>query len=198
MTDKQVKIINEKMHIIEPCVKFACDFLILPDIEVRFEDCPSARFPSMDNAAESGLRSDGQGLILINGPWFADRVNDHQDDVEFFIFHELRHLHQQKQIQLMDSGKRTREPLDIIKKWKNDFYNYIRNEGKDTQLANISQEIEVDANAYGIIMEMLYRDGRQPLLSIPKEASDLAEARLQRYIDTLPEFKRYSPKSNNV
>lgn len=82
MTDKQVKIINEKMHIIEPCVNFACDFLILPEIEVRFEDCPSARFPSMNNAAESGLRSDGQGLILINGPCEYSAKVEHPDRFE--------------------------------------------------------------------------------------------------------------------
>lgn len=198
LTEKQVELINIKASIIKPCVQFARRFLVLPEIEVSFKDCPSKNFPMMDNAAESSVGPDGCGHILINGPWFADRIKDHQDDVEFFIFHELRHIHQLTQIRLMTSGKKTRESVNDVQKWKDEFNGYMRNEGGDTQLENISQEVEIDANAYGIILETIYQNGRQPLLSIPAEAVNLAEKRLQCYIDTLPEFKDYSLKNNEV
>jgi len=75
-----------------------------------------------------------------------------------------------------------------MKLWKSNFDSYQRNEGGETQLVNVTQEIEVGANAYGILLEVLYRNGKAPLLSLPKEAFDLANERLQWYYDTLPEF----------
>lgn len=196
LTEEQMKLVNEKASIFETCVRFANNFLLLPDIDITFDDCPSRRFGTMDNAAESVLGSDGRGHVFINAVWFANRVEAHQDDVEFFLFHELRHIHQQYQIQLLRMGKKTREPREVVQTWKDGFEHYVRNEGGTSQLTNIFQEVEVDANAYGIILEMLYRNGRNPLLSIPEEANDLAEKRLQRYIDTLPEFKAYSKKQS--
>lgn len=197
LSKEQIELINNKSSIIEPCVKFARQFLALPSIDVSFDDCPSARFRTMDNAAEGGIDANGRGHIVINGPWFAERIEAHQDDVEFFIFHELRHIHQHTQIRLMVSGQSTRETANLVETWKDGFGNYVRNEGGDTQVINVSQEIEVDANAYGIILEMLYRNGKSPLLSIPAEALNLAEARLQNYIDTLPEFSKFSRKNAN-
>ena len=181
-------MINEKKSILEQCVLFAQRFLVLPSIEIRFDDCPSERFQTMYNAAESCLLPNGFGCIYFNTPWFAERIVDHQDDVEFFLFHELRHLHQINQINLLMSNKKTREPENIVRLWKKGFDNYTRNDGGESQLKNVAQEIEVDANAYGIILEILYRDGKHPLLSLPEEAFAPANERLQRYFDTLPEF----------
>ena len=190
LTKEQIKLINEKASIFEPCVAFARKFLVLPSIQIAFNDCPSAMFRTMDNAAESHITPDGSGCIYFNAPWFAERVTEHQDDVEFFLFHELRHLHQLNQIKLYVANEKTREPKDIVKLWKNCFENYQRNEGGKSQLANVTQEVEVDANAYGILLEVLYRNGRTPLLSLPGEAFDPANERLQRYYDTLPEFRQ--------
>lgn len=188
LTENQIEIINEKSSILEPCVTFAHRFLVLPTIEIRFEDCPSERFCTMDNAAESCFMPNGFGCVYFNAPWFAERVIDHQDDVEFFLFHELRHLHQLNQINLLMSNKKTREPENIVRLWKEGFENYKRNDGGETQLKNVTQEVEVDANTYGVILEILYRNGKIPLLSLPDEAFAPANERLQRYYDTLPEF----------
>lgn len=190
LTEEQIELINEKASIFEPCVAFAHKFLVLPSIEIAFIDCPSERFRTMDNAAESHIAANGSGYIYFNAPWFAERILEHQDDVEFFLFHELRHLHQQNQINILIANKRTREPKEIVQLWKNDFENYQRNEGGESQLANVTQEVEVDANAYGILLEIFYRNGRTPLLSLPKEALNPANERLQRYYDTLPEFRQ--------
>lgn len=188
LTEQQIQLINQKAEIFESCLEFANKYLILPNIEVAFDDCPSQRFLSMNNAAESWLGSDGVGRICFNGPWFAERINEHQDDVEFFFFHELRHLHQKLQIKFMSNGQKTREPLKTVKVWDDNFKNYQRNEGDSTQTANVTQEVEIDANAYGILLEILYRNGKAPLLSLPQEAFEPANERLQLYYDTLPEF----------
>ena len=190
LTKEQIDLINEKASTFEPCVTFAHKFLVLPSIQIAFNDCSSEMFRTMDNAAESHIASNGSGCVYFNAPWFAERILEHQDDVEFFLFHELRHLHQQNQINMLVANKRTREPKEIVQLWKNDFENYQRNEGGESQIANVTQEVEVDANAYGILLEVLYRNGRNPLLSLPKEAFNPANERLQRYYDTLPEFRQ--------
>lgn len=189
LREKQIALINEKASIFESCVAFAQRFLILPTIEISFRDCPSKMFRTMNNAAESHMAPDGKGYIFFNGPWFAERIIEHQDDVEFFLFHELRHLHQFHQVNLLTANQKTREPKELVMQWKDSLENYQRNEGGATQLANVVQEVEVDANAYGMLLEILYRNGRLPSLSLPDEAFDLANERLQRYFETFPEFQ---------
>lgn len=191
LTEEQIILINNKSTIFEPCVSFARKYLVLPSIQIAFNDCPSEMFRTMDNAAESYIAADGSGYIYFNAPWFAERITDHQDDVEFFLFHELRHLHQFNQINLLVEKKKTREPIETVKLWKACFDNYQRNEGGETQITNVTQEVEVDANAYGILLEVLYRKGRTPLLSLPDEAFDPANKRIQYYFDTLPEFSHF-------
>lgn len=40
------------LSLVEKCIDFARQFMVLPEpIEVYFDDCPSRRFPTMDNAA---------------------------------------------------------------------------------------------------------------------------------------------------
>lgn len=193
LSKEQAELINNKSSIIEPCVKFAGQFLVLPDIEVFFDDCPSARFHTMDNAAESGIDVDGHGHIAINAPWFADRIEEHQDDVEFFIFHELRHIHQHTQIRLMVSGNKTREPISTVTEWIAGFDGYVRNDGGKSQTVNVTQEVEIDANAYGIALVNMYHadDDLEIHLSIPEEADKVAWPRAQQYIDTLPEILKF-------
>lgn len=198
LQQNHIDLINDKTFVIEACVKFADKYLILPKIEVAYDNCPSARFPTMDNAAESYLDDQGIGHIWINGVWFVERINQHQDDVEYFVFHELRHLHQLNQIRLLRKGNKIRDSKEVVEKWKSNFDNYIRNNGGESQCENIRQEVEVDATAYGVILDILYHNGKQPLLSVPKELIDLADERLQRYIDTLPEFKEHSFVQNNL
>lgn len=189
LTQQQIQIINENASIFQPCVEFAAKYLMLPEIEIQFDDCPSSRFRSMCNAAESNLERDGVGRIWFNGPWFAERIHDHQDDVEFFLFHELRHLHQKMQIRLLLANRNTRESEGTVMGWKMGFENYQRNEGSATQSANVTQEVEIDANAYGMILTKLYRNGQEPNLSLPEEAYRPASVRRGFYLHVLPEFQ---------
>ena len=55
----------------------------------------------------------------------------------------------------MAANKKTREPVEIVKVWKDGFDNYQRNDGGESQFTNVTQEIEIDANAYGIILFVL-------------------------------------------
>ena len=57
LTKKQIDLINAKASIFEPCVEFAHRFLVLPSIQIAFCDCPSAKFRTMDNAAERSASS---------------------------------------------------------------------------------------------------------------------------------------------
>ena len=190
MTEQQIQIINDKSAIFQPCAEFARKYLTLPlSIEIRFDDCPSEKFRTMRNAAESNLDPDGVGRIWFNGPWFAERVFAHQDDVEFFLFHELRHLHQKMQIHLMLNNQRTKESRETITGWKHGFENYHRNEGADTKTANVTQEIEIDANAYAMALTKKYRNGQMPNLSLPREAYDPAAARCAFYLFAFPELR---------
>ena len=59
-----MKLVNEKASIFETCVRFANNFLLLPDIDITFDDCP--RVGTIDNAAESVLGVDGRGYVFIN------------------------------------------------------------------------------------------------------------------------------------
>ena len=111
------------LELVQNCINYARSFMTLPEpIESYFEDCPSDRFKTMDNAAE------GCGnKLYFNKPWFTgqDRWENHRVDIEFFIFHELRHLHQHYEIALSDSNNTVHEDISTIVSWKNGFINYV-------------------------------------------------------------------------
>lgn len=182
------------LELVQKCISFAREFMELPDpIEVYFEDCPSNRFRTMNNAAE------GSGnKLYFNKPWFTgqDRWENHKDDIEFFIFHKLRHLHQHCEIALADKKAPLHESKEIVTLWKSGFINYTRNDGGDTQLINLSQKVEIDANAYALCLSNLFRIHNDDGLyfSVPEEAMDLAEPRAEQYYQTRPELKRYLDK----
>ena len=109
-----MKLVNEKASIFETCVRFANNFLFLPDIDITFDDCPSPRFGTMDNAAESVLGLDGRGHILRCVAWectslavqlpisriqalncigginnFSDRCGELEDRTDAIILHRV-------------------------------------------------------------------------------------------------------------
>lgn len=117
-------------------------------------------------------------------------------NVEFFIFHELRHLHQHYEIALSDSNNTVHEDISTIVSWKNGFINYTRNEGGSTQAVNLSQEVEIDANAYALCLSNMLHisDNIELRFSVPQEAMDLADPRSRQYYENRPELKRYIDK----
>lgn len=179
------------LKLVENCILFARKFLTLPEqINIYFEDCPSERFPTFVNAAES----DHQGNVWFNKDWFTgkDRWNNHKDDIEFFVFHELRHMHQFCSISNYANGKNISEDPKTIQKWINEFNNYKRNTGGDSQNENLMQEVEIDANAYAILLSNLYHfgDGTELHFSTPEHALDVAMERIEAY-QNKPEIQRF-------
>lgn len=181
---------GEYLELVQNCINYARSFMTLPEsIESYFEECPSDRFKTMDNAAE------GCGnKLYFNKPWFTgqDRWENHRVDIEFFIFHELRHLHQHYEIALLDGNNTEHEDISTIVSWKNGFTNYTRNEGGSTQTVNLSQEVEIDANAYALCLSNMlhFSDNIELRFSVPQEAMDLAEPRSRQYYENRPELKR--------
>ena len=170
------------LKLVENCILFARKFLTLPEqINIYFEDCPSERFPTFVNAAESSFPNN----ILFNKVWFTDedRWNNHKVDIECFVFHELRHLHQYCMCDNYIKEHKTNEDPKTIQKWAEELYNYKRNTGADSQSDNLMQEIEIDANAYAILLSNLYhlRDSTEMCFSVPQEAQNIAYMRLDVY-----------------
>lgn len=184
-------ITGSNLQIIKNCINFvrANDFLLLPDsLNYYFEDCPSARFPTMDNACESNSKE-----LIFNKPWFLKRTTEHKADLEFFIFHELRHVHQLHSIDLFLNGCQCKDKPETIVTWKQGFERYVKNTGGSSQNLNVSQEVEIDANAFGLcLVNLLHLEDSEDLsLSLPEEAARLAEPRSELYYDNNPKFKDY-------
>lgn len=182
-------ITGYNLEVINNCVEFARRFLLLPDsIDFLFDECPSPRFPTMNNAAEGNIQS-----ICFNKPWFLQRIDEHRDDLEFYIFHELRHVHQQYSIFLLAHARHINDDVATIEQWKFGFNNYIRNVDADTEKINVAQEVEIDANAYAMCLLNLMHidDDNDLILSLPVEVSALCSERSGRYYRTKPELKRF-------
>ena len=188
------QIVGFEQVFVSMCIDFARQFLILPDtINMYFDDCPSKRFSSEFNAAES----DNQNIYL-NKRWYRNHIEDHHADVAFFVFHELRHMHQLMSIDRLQRGLPVQEPKDTIFEWRNNYNNYVRNVDADSQEINIKQPIELDANAYGIclmhIYYQLYLDKADADLrvSLPESIIDLSYERAQEYAYSKEEIIRYT------
>lgn len=182
---------NPYLKLVENCICFARQFLNIPDqINIYFENCPSERFPTSVNVAES----DHQGNVWFNKEWFTgkDRWNNHKDDIEFFVFHELRHMHQFCMCVNYTNGHKVSEEPKTIQKWINELNNYKRNTGDESQNYNMMQEVEIDANAYAILLSNLYHleDEIELHFSTPEHALDVAMERIKAY-EKKPEIHRF-------
>lgn len=172
----------------EKCIAYARRFMLLPQtVELYYDDCPSPRFPCAHNAAESAGNK-----IWFNKQWVYERIGPHREDVAFYLFHELRHLYQQAAIGLWQVKKELREPLMVLRSWRNDFTNYIRNVDAATQEQNLRQDIERDANAYALILTILYFNKPNGVrLSLPAPALEQADKDMIPYLRDRDEFKPY-------
>ena len=185
---EKIKGANRKL--IQNAVDFARKFMKIPeDIELYFEDCPSERFPNENNAAEGEIDK-----IVFNKVWFYRSRNDHKDDIEYFVFHELRHTYQLNEIGLMMNGMQIHEKISLIETWKEGFENYIPNVDKVTQSLNFHQEVEQDAYGYGLALLDMYYIKRHDFrfrYSMTEEVFQIADSRSRKYRKELPEFQRY-------
>lgn len=182
-------ITGDNLSIVKSCENFARRFLLLPDrIDFYFDSCPSPRFPTMSNAAESEINT-----IFLNKPWFLQRTTEHRDDLEFFVFHELRHIHQFNSILRNNCGEKCNDDPATVMKWQQGFVQYTRNEDSASELVNIAQEVEIDANAYALcLLNLLHLDDELEIhLSLPTEAVELSEPRSHHYYRSKPELRSF-------
>ena len=184
------------------CVCFASKFMELPPVRFFLEECPTKMFPTEVNNAQgqigkltsdTGEEYEG-GIIVFNRRWLEPRWAEHKDDIQFYIFHELRHLNQLLSVLQLDNGGIFKEKRKIVSNWKDCFENYIRNNGDvESQNLNMAQEVERDANAYGLCLIYLYHPEPDFELwySLPEKEYQLANKRKKWYWQVKPEFVSY-------
>lgn len=93
-----------------------------------------------------------QGNILhVNENWL-NRMNITKDETELrmLIYHEVRHYYQIQQIAKYTNKQPVNEDVLRIMQWKYNFENYISNTNEN--LSYYNQHVEIDANAFGILM----------------------------------------------
>lgn len=185
--------------------RFARQFLYLPD-DIRFEfaHCPSPRFPTLSNASETiNLLSVPQLtdriVVFFNYEWCElNRANNREFDIEFFVFHELRHIHQYMSVARSNARREGNEAVKlqypetarVVEQWRADFLTYKRNVG-DNVKENVTQAIEVDANAYALVLLNLLHieDDISLEVSMDPNVSELAEKKMVEFMSSRKEIQ---------
>ena len=179
--------------LVHECLSFTEQFLTRPqDLQIGIADYSSGKFVHKNVPAVTS--ADG-GFVLFNRDWLIRSLPDHADDVRFFIYHELRHVHQKYQIAKKNSNENISENESTLILWNDEFKNYQTNYGDaESQKHNLMQEIELDANSYAIAMLNMRYLGNQEWsfeYSLPQDAYEAADKRCREYYKTRPELKRY-------
>ena len=186
---------KEAYDLISDCLKFSSIFLRLPEkLEIGFVPFSSGLFEHKN--VPCFTTGDGR-RIIFNTDWLKRSLPDHVEDVRFFAFHELRHVHQKNQIVLQKSGLQVDESSETINRWNDDFAHYTTNQGDAvTQEQNLQQEVEKDANAYALALINMYHIGEdwEAEFSLPEEAFAAADDRSREYYSSRPELKRFIAK----
>lgn len=128
----------------------ACEVLRIDgsQYELQYETI-GQRFATVDNAAEMQNYT-----LYINEDWIKNSISeDAEFDLRYILYHGARHIYQHKVIEEFEvTGRSSELPVTILS-WKQEFSTYIRNEGDDDSWQkNISQSVEIDANAFANAM----------------------------------------------
>nr|WP_295255881.1 hypothetical protein [uncultured Blautia sp.] len=95
----------------------------------------------------------------------------------------------------------TNETYIEIIRGKSEFFDYKRNDGSlEAQKDSVDQEVELDANGYGLSLLMLYHIRNTDFTfeySMPEEAYKLADVRSKTYYKTKTEFRKYIAELRN-
>ncbi|MFT0653177.1 hypothetical protein ACMSD4_12175 [Bacteroides thetaiotaomicron] len=143
------------------------------------------RFNSNSNAAECNNIN-----LYINEAWIDMLIakNDFYD-VKYMMYHEARHIYQEQIIKdYKERGKSCELPA-TIKAWIKNFDNYKRNTGEESVDANADQVVEIDANAFAIVLLQMQKITTIRLNpNTEKETIVLAQKLGKKYGDKLDEW----------
>lgn len=156
----------------------ACDVLQIGHSNICFVyERIGNRFKTPDNTCETGLNT-----LYINEDWLDKVLQEgFLYDLQYQMYHEARHFYQRTIIEDYHSRGKSREFPSTIRQWEAEFRNYKRNEGTpDTQKDNANQKVEIDANAFAIVL--LSSKGKEA--RAPEEQWEETEQRASEiYID---------------
>lgn len=140
------------------------------------------RFIAIENSAEIS-----NGILYVNLEWLKSKRSDPDEtEARLLIYHEIRHVYQQQELEKWRENLPTIENVSTIQMWAKEYENYTRNEGGDSTISYFKQSVEVDAYAFGICLlnidkskgDNLSLDSR----SIPDEIYDLIMKRATEII----------------
>lgn len=136
------------------------------------------RFATEENSAELA-----GNVLYINEDWIESILkNKDEVDLRFIMYHEVRHIYQRSVIDDFDKRGKSCELPATIEAWKRDLAGYVRNEGDaKSQMANISQSIEIDANAFA--NSMLIKHGLDA--RVPEGQEDIMKKRIGEIVKRL-------------
>lgn len=185
--------IRQAQQIIIDCFTFSKQFLIIPEyLCVQFKGYHPGLFAHRN--VPCFTTEDGSSIVF-NSDWLVRSLPNYEIDVRFFVFHELRHVHQKYQVKLRNSGDEFVENNNTLDVWEYEFANYITNHGDNKSLeGNLAQAIERDANAYAFALINMYfieNTGWKGSFSLPQNAFKDAQILSKHYYQIKPELKRY-------
>lgn len=128
----------------------ACAVLGVNHKEIIFAyDHIGERFKTISNTCET----DGD-ILYINEDWIKEMLNiNFLYDLQYQMYHEARHYYQSMVILDYHIRGKSCELPSTIRQWEAENNNYQRNEGTtETQQRYAAQKIEIDANAFAIVM----------------------------------------------
>ena len=192
--------LNRFKKITTDCISFAEKFLMLPSrINIGLDKCgPTERFNSLSNPCETEF-SPSDTIIYFNEKWLENRLQKDPYDVEYFVFHELRHIDQHMQIIRLDHHEKINENPITLEVWRYNFIHYIRNEGGESENRNVRQPVELDAYIYANVLLSLYRmDAVELCPTIPTQIMDEIIPASQKYMNEKQEFREYLQEKGYV
>ena len=142
--------IDEAKVLLRQYFEEACSVLEVDHTQISFAyDHIGPRFKTTGNTCET----DGN-ILYINEDWIKEILRiDFLYDLQYQMYHEVRHFYQSMIIADFHARGKSKELPATIHQWETENANYLRNEGTyETQKANATQMIEIDANAFAIAM----------------------------------------------
>lgn len=109
-------------------------------------------------------------LLHVNIAFVDEKYRDNRlYEIEYFMLHEMRHIYQHIQVELLSSGKCDIDPV-FAKRWAEEGKSYITAVDKDgnENIDYYKQDCELDAFAFSFaVMSAKYKGIYDDFLSVP-------------------------------